>query len=100
MADASQAGAIKSFPVPIGGYGDPSQLADRVVFMRSEAADFLVGSVVFVDGGSDAYFRDDARPRPVPFRGLPRHLRRMRSFGTRQQPHGVAKVVGPESSRP
>ncbi|WP_243788369.1 SDR family oxidoreductase [Saccharopolyspora gloriosae] len=70
------------FPVPIGGYGDPSQLADWVVFMLSDAADFLVGSVVFVDDGSDAYFRFDAWPRPVPLRGLTRYLRRMRSFGT------------------
>lgn len=80
LASPSEAKSIKSFPVPAGGYGDPSQLADWVVFMLSDAADFLVGSVVFVDGGSDAYFRNDAWPRPVPLRGLPRYLRRMRSF--------------------
>lgn len=80
LARPTEAKAIKSFPVPIGGYGDPAQLADWVVFMLSDAADFLVGSVVFVDGGSDAYFRADAWPRPVPLRGLVRYLRRMRSF--------------------
>ena len=42
--------------VPIGGFGDAGQPADWVVFMVSESADFLCGSVVFVDGGSDAYF--------------------------------------------
>lgn len=82
LATPSEARAVEGFPVPIGGYGDPSQLADWVVFMLSDAADFLVGSVVFVDGGSDAYFRSDAWPRPVPLRGLARYLRRMRSFGT------------------
>lgn len=75
-----QAKAVKAFPVPIGGFGDPSQLADWVVFMLSDAADFMVGSVVFVDGGSDAYFRSDAWPRPVPLRGLVRYLRQ---FGER-----------------
>ncbi|RRO14139.1 SDR family oxidoreductase [Saccharopolyspora rhizosphaerae] len=75
LADPSQARAVKAFPVPAGGFGDPSQLADWVVFMLSDAADFLVGSVVFVDGGSDAHFRSDAWPRPVPLRGLPQYLR-------------------------
>lgn len=83
LSSPSEAKAVTSFPVPAGGYGDLSQLADWVVFMLSDAADFLVGSVVFVDGGSDAYFRPDAWPRPVPLRGLARYLRRMRSFRTR-----------------
>lgn len=75
--------AVESFPVPIGSYGDPSSLADWALFMLSEAADFLCGSVIFVDGGSDAYFRSDAWPRPVPLRGLARYVRRMRSFARR-----------------
>lgn len=83
LSSPSEAKAVTSFPVPAGGYGDLSQLADWVVFMLSDSADFLVGSVVFVDGGSDAYFRPDAWPRPVPLRGLVRYLRRMRSFRTR-----------------
>ena len=33
------------FPVPIGGFGDAGQLADWVLFMLSDAADFLCGSV-------------------------------------------------------
>jgi NAD(P)-dependent dehydrogenase (short-subunit alcohol dehydrogenase family) len=80
LASPAEAKAIKAFPVPIGGYGDADQLGDWVVFMLSDAADFLVGSVVFVDGGSDAYFRSDAWPKAVPLRGLARYLRRMRSF--------------------
>ncbi|GAA2364154.1 SDR family oxidoreductase [Saccharopolyspora halophila] len=75
--------AVASFPVPIGGYGDPSRLADWAVFMLSDAADFLCGSVIFVDGGSDAYFRADAWPQSVPLRALLRYLRRMRSFARR-----------------
>ena len=58
-----EAKEIKRFPVPIGGFGDAGHLADWVVFMLSDAADFLCGSVVFVDGGSDAWFRADDWPR-------------------------------------
>lgn len=75
-----QAKAVQSFPVPTGGYGDPQQLADWMLFMLSDAAEFLCGSVIFVDGGSDAYFRADDWPRPVPVRGLGRYLLRMRAF--------------------
>ena len=71
---------VRRFPVPIGGFGDAGQLADWVVFMLSDSADFLCGSVVFVDGGSDAWFRADDWPRPVPARRLRGYLNRMRSF--------------------
>lgn len=76
LADPREAKAVKAFPVPVGGFGDAGQLADWMMFMLSDAADFLCGSVVFVDGGSDAYFRADAWPAPVPARGLPGYLLR------------------------
>lgn len=44
------------------------------------AAAFLCGSVVFVDGGTDAYFRADDWPSPVPLYGLLSHLKRFRDF--------------------
>lgn len=72
LDDPTEAKAIAAFPVPIGGYGDPGQLADWMLFMLSDAANFLCGSVIFVDGGSDAYFRRtlaggtaDQEPAPV-----------------------------------
>jgi NAD(P)-dependent dehydrogenase (short-subunit alcohol dehydrogenase family) len=80
LATPGQAKLIRSFPVPVGGFGDAGDLADWVGFMLSPAADFLCGSIVFVDGGSDAYLRPDAWPRTVPLRGLPAYLWRMRSF--------------------
>lgn len=80
LATPAEARQIRRFPVPIGGFGDAGQLADWVVFMLSDSADFLCGSVVFVDGGSDAYFRADDWPRPVPVRGLPSYLLRTREF--------------------
>ena len=38
-----QAKVIRSFPVPVGGFGDAGQLADWVLFMLSDAAEFLCG---------------------------------------------------------
>lgn len=66
LANPAEARQIRRFPVPAGGFGDAGRLADWVVFMLGEAADFLVGSIVFVDGGSDALFRPDDWPRPIP----------------------------------
>ena len=80
LANPAEARNIRRFPVPIGGFGDPGQLADWVVFMMSDSADFLCGSVVFVDGGSDAYYRSDDWPRPVPARRIPSYLLRTREF--------------------
>ncbi|OBB98814.1 NAD-dependent epimerase [Mycobacterium sp. 852013-50091_SCH5140682] len=80
LADPKEAKAVKSFPVPVGGYGDAGHLADWMMFMLSDAADFLCGSVVFVDGGSDAYFRAESWPAPVPARSLPRYLLRFLSY--------------------
>ena len=85
LATPAEAKQIRRFPVPIGGFGDAGQLADWVVFMLSDAADFLCGSVVFVDGGSDAYYRADDWPRPVPARGIPSYLLRTREFFKRSR---------------
>ena len=65
LSTPKRAKLVRSFPVPTGGFGDAGQLADWVLFMLSDAADFLCGSVVFVDGGTDAYFRANDSPRPV-----------------------------------
>lgn len=70
---------IRSFPVPVGGFGDAGQLADWALFMLSDAADFLCGSILFVDGGTDAYFRADDWPRPVPTYRLLSYLKRFRA---------------------
>lgn len=86
LADPVEAKAVREFPIPIGGFGDAGQLADWVVFMLSDSADFLCGSVVFVDGGSDAYFRPDDWPRAVPARRLLSYLRRTRQYSQRSRP--------------
>jgi NAD(P)-dependent dehydrogenase (short-subunit alcohol dehydrogenase family) len=79
LADPEQAPLIQQFPIPVGGFGDAGDLADWAVFMLGPSARFLCGSVVFVDGGSDAWFRADDWPRPVPLRSLRRYLKRMKA---------------------
>lgn len=37
--------------IPSGRYGDPAEYADTVAFLASEAASYITGSVVRVDGG-------------------------------------------------
>ncbi len=72
--------AVRAFPIPAGGFGDPVHLANWITFMLSDSADFLCGSVIFVDGGTDAYFRPDDWPKGVPWRGIPNYLWRYRRF--------------------
>lgn len=88
LSDPAEAKAVESFPVPIGDYGDPAQVAEWVEFMLSDAADFLVGSIVFLDGGSDAYLRPRGWPQPVRLGGLAGYLRRMKSFTTDRTRYG------------
>lgn len=78
LADKRQGKLVERFPVPLGGYGEPGLLARWMCFMLSDAADFSCGSVVFVDGGTDALFRGDDWPRPYPLRRIGRYLRQYR----------------------
>jgi NAD(P)-dependent dehydrogenase (short-subunit alcohol dehydrogenase family) len=80
LANPQEAKQVRRFPIPIGGFGDAGQLAAWAAFMLSDAADFLCGSVVFVDGGSDAFFRADDWPKPIPAHQLVSFLRRFRGY--------------------
>ncbi|OMC27105.1 SDR family oxidoreductase [Mycobacterium colombiense] len=80
LSDPRQAKAVRSFPVPVGGFGDAGHMADWMCFMLSDAADFLCGSVVFVDGGTDAYFRPDDWPKALPAHRLPGYLRKFKGI--------------------
>jgi NAD(P)-dependent dehydrogenase (short-subunit alcohol dehydrogenase family) len=76
LSNPRQARFVKRFPVPVGGYGDPAHLAEWMSFMLSDAADFLCGSVIFVDGGTDALFRGDHWPQAFPAHRLVGYTRR------------------------
>jgi NAD(P)-dependent dehydrogenase (short-subunit alcohol dehydrogenase family) len=51
--------AIRSFPIPLGDFGAPDEIAAAIVFLLSTEASFCCGSVLFVDGGTDALLRPD-----------------------------------------
>ncbi|MGH9275618.1 MAG: SDR family oxidoreductase [Acidimicrobiales bacterium] len=56
---------IDAFPIPIGRKGTADELAAVVAFLLGPDARFLCGSVLFVDGGTDALLRADAVPVPM-----------------------------------
>ena len=84
LDDPALAPAIEAFPIPLGGFGEAEKIADWVLFMLSPAADFMTGSLVFVDGGTDAYFRSEDWPVAVPLSGLRRYLALSKSFAAKK----------------
>jgi NAD(P)-dependent dehydrogenase (short-subunit alcohol dehydrogenase family) len=53
------------FPVPQRRAAAPEEIASLLAFLLSDEASFFCGSVIFVDGGSDAAMRPDAYPTPM-----------------------------------
>ena len=52
--------AIRGFPIPTGGFGTPRTDRRRDRLPARPDASFCCGSVLFVDGGTDALIRPDA----------------------------------------
>lgn len=57
---------VDAFPIPIGRSANADELAAFVQFLLGPDARFFCGSVVFVDGGTDALVRADDFPSPMP----------------------------------
>jgi len=38
-------------PIPVGRFGDVSEVAKTLVFFASDEASYIVGSVLVIDGG-------------------------------------------------
>ncbi len=55
---------VDTFPVPVGRKGGADELAAFVAFLLGPAARFFCGSVLFVDGGTDAQIHPEGVPRP------------------------------------
>lgn len=62
--DATLGQFIDTFPIPVGRKGTAEELAAFVVFLLGPDARFFCGSVLFVDGGTDAQLRADDFPNP------------------------------------
>lgn len=57
---------MDAFPMPIGRSGQPEEIASLICFLLGDQARFIVGSVFFIDGGTDALFRANDFPAPMP----------------------------------
>jgi NAD(P)-dependent dehydrogenase (short-subunit alcohol dehydrogenase family) len=55
---------VDTFPIPVGRKGTADELAAFVAFLLGPDARFFCGSVLFVDGGTDAQLRPDDHPQP------------------------------------
>ena len=54
--------ALEMFPIPSGRPGRPEEIADLIAFLLGPQAAFFIGSVVLVDGGTEAQLRPDDWP--------------------------------------
>lgn len=52
------------YPVPAGRAAAAEEVAGLICWMLSDEASFLVGSVLFLDGGTDAALNPEGHPRP------------------------------------
>lgn len=57
LDDARFGKAVREFVAPLGRAGNPEEIAALVGFLQSDQAQFVHGSVVFIDGGMDAMVR-------------------------------------------
>lgn len=99
---AGQKDAVEGLALPVGERGTPDLIARWVEFMLSDAADYVCGSVLFVDGGSDAWFRPDAWPRSTGPLGVLTYLRRAkgwRASASAYLPGAGERVSGADRSR-
>ena len=56
---------VDAFPMPVGRKGSAEELAAFVHFLLGPDARFFCGSLLFLDGGTDALLRPDAVPVPM-----------------------------------
>lgn len=57
LADPLLGPLTRAFPIPVGRFGYPSEVAEAISFLLGPSASFCCGSVLFVDGGTDALVR-------------------------------------------
>lgn len=50
---------VEGLPVPLGRRSEPQEIADVIAFLMGPKATYMHGSIVFIDGGTDALMRPD-----------------------------------------
>ncbi|MBJ21241.1 MAG: SDR family oxidoreductase [bacterium] len=65
-ADPILGKAMDLFPMPIGRDGRPEEIASMICYLLGPEARFIVGSVFFIDGGTDALLRPNDFPSVMP----------------------------------
>lgn len=58
--DSELGPAVRGLPMPLGRTAQPRELANAIAFLLGPDASYVHGTVLFVDGGSDAAVRPDA----------------------------------------
>jgi NAD(P)-dependent dehydrogenase (short-subunit alcohol dehydrogenase family) len=59
LADPRLGPLVRDFPIPCGRFGAPGEIADAIAFLLGPEGAFCCGTVLFVDGGTDALVRGD-----------------------------------------
>jgi NAD(P)-dependent dehydrogenase (short-subunit alcohol dehydrogenase family) len=59
LADKTLGPLVEALPVPVGRRATPNEIAGAVGFLLDPVNGFVHGSLLFVDGGSDALIRPD-----------------------------------------
>lgn len=52
--------SVDMIPIPKTRVASPDEIAGVIEFMLSDAAEYMQGSIIYVDGGTDAQLRPDA----------------------------------------
>ena len=51
--------SLEMIPIPQKRFARPDEIANIIEFLLSDAADYMQGSVIYVDGGTDSQIRPD-----------------------------------------
>ncbi|UCE84963.1 MAG: SDR family oxidoreductase [Deltaproteobacteria bacterium] len=62
LADERMRPVLEALPIPVGEAGRPEDVAGVVRFLLGSEARFFCGSILYMDGGSEAWMRPDAQP--------------------------------------